>query len=150
MTKTAFLTAKLFFGAGFDVIHACNPPDLFCLIAAPYRLLGRRFVFDQHDLTPEIFKVQFEGRLNWVYGLLRLFEKATYRLANAVIATNESMRGFARARGPVPLRIERDESMPGVASISQSSRRTHGGAEFSAPLESSFRISGTSRAARAA
>jgi glycosyl transferase family 1/glycosyl transferase family 4 len=59
MTQTARLTWKVFRGAGFDVIHACNPPDLFWLIAAPYCMLGRRFVFDQHDLSPEIFKVQF-------------------------------------------------------------------------------------------
>src|ERR1051326_2927431 len=63
MTRTALLTARIHFGAGFDVIHACNPPDLFCLIAAPYKLLGRRFVFDQHDLCPEIFKFQSEGGL---------------------------------------------------------------------------------------
>jgi glycosyltransferase involved in cell wall biosynthesis len=101
MTHTAILTARVFRGAGFDVIHACNPPDLFCLIAAPYRLLGRRFVFDQHDLCPEIFKVQFDGRMKPVYWLLRLLEKATYRLSDAVIATNESMRAMARERGPV-------------------------------------------------
>jgi glycosyltransferase involved in cell wall biosynthesis len=102
MSQTARLTAKVFRGAGFDVIHACNPPDLFCLIAAPYRLLGRRFVFDQHDLSPEIFKVQFDGRMKPIYWLLRLLEKATYRLSDAVIATNESMRAMARERGPVP------------------------------------------------
>jgi glycosyltransferase involved in cell wall biosynthesis len=102
MAQTARLTLKVFRGAEFDVIHACNPPDLFCLIAAPYKLLGRRFVFDQHDLCPEIFKVQFEGRLTPIYWLLRLLEKLTYRLSDAVIATNESMRAMARQRGPVP------------------------------------------------
>jgi glycosyltransferase involved in cell wall biosynthesis len=142
MTQTARLTWKVFRGAGFDVIHACNPPDLFWFIAAPYCLLGRRFVFDQHDLSPEIFKVQFArsieiteapapspcppppalgeagtraagggwgpaatchlSPLAWpVYWLLRLLEKATYRLSHAVIATNETMRAIARERGPV-------------------------------------------------
>jgi glycosyltransferase involved in cell wall biosynthesis len=102
MAQTARLAARVFVGPGFDAIHACNPPDLFCLIAAPYRLLGRRFVFDQHDLSPEIFKVQFAGRMAPVYWVLRLLEKATYRLSDAVIATNETMRAIARERGPVP------------------------------------------------
>ncbi len=117
MTQTARLTWKVYRTTGFDAIHACNPPDLFCLIAAPYRLLGSRFVFDQHDLSPEVFKVQFATRIELkeagatchlpplarpIYGVLRLLEKATYRLADAVIATNETMRGIARERGPVP------------------------------------------------
>jgi glycosyltransferase involved in cell wall biosynthesis len=126
MAQTARLTWKVFRSTGFDAIHACNPPDLFCLIAAPYCLLGRRFVFDQHDLSPEVFKVQFATRIELadaerlqpgqlpsvtchlppvarpIYGLLRLLEKATYRLSDAVIATNETMRAIARERGPVP------------------------------------------------
>lgn len=102
MAQTARLARRVFRGAGVDVIHACNPPDLFCLIAAPYRLRGVRFVFDQHDLSPETFRVQFDGRLMPVYWLLRALEKMTYRLSDAVIATNASVRAIARQRGPVP------------------------------------------------
>src|SRR5215203_5201847 len=45
---------------GFDVVHAHNPPDLFVLIGAFYKLFGKRFIFDQHDLTPEMFDALFK------------------------------------------------------------------------------------------
>jgi glycosyltransferase involved in cell wall biosynthesis len=98
--RTFFLTVKVLFRDGFDVIHACNPPDTFFLIGLVYRILGKRFIFDQHDLCPEVYLSKFpnnEGRL--AHRLLLLIEKLTYRTAHAVISMNESYRGVALERG---------------------------------------------------
>lgn len=83
---------------GFDVIHACNPPDLIFLVAAPFRLFGKRFVFDHHDLCPELFETKFGGKGLLYKGLL-LVERATFGLARISIATNESYKAIAVARG---------------------------------------------------
>jgi glycosyltransferase involved in cell wall biosynthesis len=86
----------------FDVVHACNPPDLLFLIALTMRRKGTRFLFDHHDLVPELFESRFEGGP----GLLRKvsvgLEKATFRVSDAVISTNESYRRAAIERGGLP------------------------------------------------
>lgn len=84
---------------GFDVIHAANPPDLFFLIGLFYRLLGKKFVFDQHDLAPELFQVKFNGHLKLIYKLQRFLEWCSYRTANLVIVTNSSQARIAIERG---------------------------------------------------
>jgi glycosyltransferase involved in cell wall biosynthesis len=85
-----------------DVVHACNPPDLLFLIALTMRRKGTRFLFDHHDLVPELFESRFEGGP----GLLRKvsvgLEKATFRASDAVISTNESYRRAAIERGGLP------------------------------------------------
>jgi glycosyltransferase involved in cell wall biosynthesis len=84
---------------GFDCIHACNPPDLIFLIGWLYkRLLGKRFLFDHHDLGPELYEVKF-GRRGILWRLLVGCERATFRLADVSIATNESYRSIATGRG---------------------------------------------------
>src|SRR5260221_3419259 len=84
---------------GFDVNHAANPPDLFFLIGLFYRLLGKKFVFDQHDLAPDLFQVKFNGRLKLIYKLQRFLEWCSYRTANLVIVTNSSQARIAIERG---------------------------------------------------
>ena len=84
---------------GFDVIHACNPPDLIFLVAAVFKILfGVRFVFDHHDLCPELFEAKF-GRRGLLYHLMRVLERLTFALADVSIATNESYREVALSRG---------------------------------------------------
>jgi glycosyltransferase involved in cell wall biosynthesis len=99
---TFFLSIKILFREGFDVIHACNPPDTFFLLGVFYKLLGKKFVFDQHDLCPEVYQARFGSakRRLLIKGLLFL-EKLTYRTANLVIATNESYKKIAAERGKV-------------------------------------------------
>ncbi len=99
---TFFLSIKILFKEGFDVIHACNPPDTFFLLGAFYKVLGKKFVFDQHDLCPEVYQARFGSakRRLLIKGLLFL-EKLTYRTANLVIATNESYKKIAVERGKV-------------------------------------------------
>lgn len=83
---------------GFDVLHAANPPDLFYLIAAPFLLLQKKFVFDQHDLCPELFEAK-SGKTAILGRLLLFAERCSYKLADLVIVTNESAYGIALVRG---------------------------------------------------
>lgn len=85
---------------GVDVVHAANPPDTLFVIGAVFRLLGKRFVFDHHDLAPEVYLSRFrEPRRGFVYKILKLMERASYAAANVVIATNESYRRRAIDEG---------------------------------------------------
>ncbi|SDF16651.1 glycosyltransferase family 4 protein [Limimaricola pyoseonensis] len=94
----ARLALKVLRRHGFDTIQACNPPDLIFLVAWPFKLLGKRFVFDHHDIMPELFEAKF-GKRGWLWRLTRAFERLTFRAADVVISTNESYREIARARG---------------------------------------------------
>ncbi len=98
--KLAFRVARR---EGFDAIHACNPPDTFFLIGLIFKLLRRsKFVFDQHDLCPELYLSRFGGRRSINFGLLRVLEWLTYRSANMVIATNLSYKEHASTIGGFP------------------------------------------------
>ena len=55
----------------FDVVHACNPPDLLFLVALPFKLRGAKFIFDHHDLVPELFESRFGRTLRSVAALRR-------------------------------------------------------------------------------
>ena len=83
---------------GFDVIHACNPPDLFFLIGACFKPLGKRFVFDHHDLGPELYEAKF-CRRDFFYRLMLRLESWTFRTSDMSIATNDSYRRIAIERG---------------------------------------------------
>jgi glycosyltransferase involved in cell wall biosynthesis len=84
---------------GFDVIHACNPPDLIFLVALVFKLFGNKgFLFDQHDVNPEFFESKF-GRRGLFWKLLVLAERLSFKLADVSIATNESYRQIAVGRG---------------------------------------------------
>lgn len=86
---------------GFDCIQACNPPDLWFLIALFYKAFCRiRFVFDHHDVCPELYLSRFGGSKGGIgYKVMLLLEKATFRTADAVISTNESYKTIAIKRG---------------------------------------------------
>lgn len=89
---------KVYCERDFSIIQACNPPDLIFLVALPFRLLGKRFIFDQHDLAPELFVTKF-GRKGAFYRLLRLCEWLSYKSANFVISANDTFRELAIDRG---------------------------------------------------
>lgn len=93
------LTLRIASTTGFDAIHACNPPDLIFLVAAPFKLFGKRFLFDQHDLCPELYEAKSGHRSGVFKALLRLAERATFGLADVVISTNQSYRRIALTRG---------------------------------------------------
>jgi glycosyltransferase involved in cell wall biosynthesis len=103
MAASFVLSVLVFFSHGFDVVHAHNPPDMFVFIAAFYKLFGKRFVFDHHDLAPEMYQARFPGGgSRIVYDVLVLLEKITCCLADHVIATNESYKRMEMERGGVP------------------------------------------------
>jgi glycosyltransferase involved in cell wall biosynthesis len=92
-------TVQVAVDGGFDVIQACNPPDIFVTVAAPFKLVAKRFVYDQHDLCPELYASRFGRPAGWLYHGLRLFERVTYLAADHVIVTNDSYRRVAMSRG---------------------------------------------------
>jgi glycosyltransferase involved in cell wall biosynthesis len=102
LTASASLAWRAYRRHRFQVIHGCNPPDLFFLIAWLFRPVGVRYVFDQHDLSPETFRVQFGERRRFIYRVLRLLEYLTYVSADLVVATNESIRRIAIQRAGLP------------------------------------------------
>jgi glycosyltransferase involved in cell wall biosynthesis len=82
-----------------DVVHACNPPDLLFLPALWLKRRGARFVFDQHDLVPELYLSRFGRGKDLLYRAVCALERLTYRAADVVLATNESYRDVALRRG---------------------------------------------------
>ena len=103
MAATLLTSLEVFWREGFDVIHAANPPDTFVFIAAMYRLLGKRFIYDHHDLAPEMYEARFGVRSGGlVYRTLVLLERLSCRLADGVIATNQSYKAIEMQRGGVP------------------------------------------------
>jgi glycosyltransferase involved in cell wall biosynthesis len=94
-----FLAFRVLRRHGFDAIHACNPPDLIFLVGGFFKLFARkRFIFDHHDINPELYEAKF-GRRDFFYRLMVLFERLTFRTADVSIATNESYKRIAIERG---------------------------------------------------
>ncbi len=93
------LSLKVLVTRGFDALQVCNPPDTLFVIGAFYKyLFGKRFIFDHHDISPELFEAKF-GRRGIFWRLLVLLERCTFKVADYSIATNESFRSLAIERG---------------------------------------------------
>jgi glycosyltransferase involved in cell wall biosynthesis len=93
-----WLSLKVLFGRGFDIIHACNPPDTIFLLGSFYKLFGKKFLFDHHDINPELYEAKF-GKKGWGRKLLIALERMSFSTADLVISTNESYRQIAIDRG---------------------------------------------------
>ncbi len=92
MVMACLLTLRAAFGPGFDVVHAHNPPDLYFLIGAVGRLFGRKFVYDHHDLAPELYLDKFGGGRGAVFTVLNTLRGLSCRVAHRVLVVNESCR----------------------------------------------------------
>ena len=92
------LSWKVYFKNKFHVIHGCNPPDLIFITALFFKLLGVKYVFDHHDINPELYISKFEKK-GFFYKLMIFFEKVTFKIANYSIATNDSYKKIAIERG---------------------------------------------------
>jgi glycosyltransferase involved in cell wall biosynthesis len=101
LVRTFLLAWRVLLTRGFDVVHACNPPDLLFLIGGFFKLFGKRFVFDHHDLGPELYEAKF-GRRDFLHRVMLKLEHWTFRTADVSIATNESYRRIAIGRGCMP------------------------------------------------
>ena len=109
---TAWLTLKARRRGRFHALQACNPPDIFWPIALALRVADKtRFVFDHHDLCPELFLSRFPDGRSLPYLALRWLERRTHRVADKVLATNESYRRIA---------IERSGKLPGDVTVVRS------------------------------
>ncbi|MEO1694051.1 MAG: glycosyltransferase family 4 protein [Pseudomonadota bacterium] len=93
------LSIRAYFKVGFDTVQACNPPDLIFIVAAFWKyLFGKPFIFDHHDINPELYEAKFAKR-GFFYRLLCIFERTTFAMADASIATNATFRDIAINRG---------------------------------------------------
>ncbi|WP_373851956.1 glycosyltransferase family 4 protein [Bradyrhizobium sp.] len=112
------LSVKVLATRGFDVIHACNPPDLIFIVGAFHKFLfGKSFVFDQHDVNPELYEAKF-GRRGFLWRVMVLLERVTFALSDVSIATNQSYRTVAIERGRMsPDRVFVVRSAPNVSRV---------------------------------
>lgn len=94
------LTWRILLTQGFDIIQGCNPPDNIFLVALPFKLLGKKYIFDQHDISPEVFEAKF-GRRGLLHRILLFLEWCSFQTADVVLVTNESFRKIAEERGKV-------------------------------------------------
>jgi glycosyltransferase involved in cell wall biosynthesis len=93
------LSVRAYFKVGFDVVQACNPPDLIFVIGGFWKyLFGKRFIFDHHDINPELFEAKFNKR-GFFHSMLQRLEKLTFAVADVSIATNETFKQIAVERG---------------------------------------------------
>lgn len=116
LAHTARLAVRVRRAGRVDVVQACNPPDLLFLVALLLRPFGARFVFDHHDLVPELFESRFPGGGRPLYWATRLLERLTFAAAAGSIATNESYRQIAIERGGMdPDRVRVVRSAPDLS-----------------------------------
>jgi glycosyltransferase involved in cell wall biosynthesis len=100
---TFLLSGFVLLREGFDVVHAHNPPDTLVFVAALHKAFGKRFVYDHHDLSPEMYRARFGARSKRiVYRALAQLERLSCRLADRIIATNQSYAQVEMRRGGVP------------------------------------------------
>jgi glycosyltransferase involved in cell wall biosynthesis len=92
------LTCKIAYKHGFDAIHACNPPDNIYLVGGFFKWFGKKFLFDHHDINPELYEAKF-GKKGLCYRLITYWERGTFKTADVTIATNESYKKIAVERG---------------------------------------------------
>ncbi len=116
---TIRLLGELFSGRA-HAVQVCNPPDVYFPLALIWRALGRPWVFDHHDLCPEIYAARAGGSANkLVFRALVMLEWLTLRTATAVIATNESFRKNAVRRGVPPEKVTVVRNGPATNEISR-------------------------------
>ena len=103
LAATFLMSLVVWVRHGFGLIHAANPPDTAVFIALFYKLFGKKFIYDHHDLAPEAYLYRFNREGNKVvYRMLIWLEKMSCRFADHVIATNESYKMIEMERGNVP------------------------------------------------
>ncbi len=121
-----WLSARIFLKKRFQVIHGCNPPDLIFITALFFKPFGVKYVFDHHDINPELYLAKF-GRKDFFYRCMLFFERLTFRVADYSIATNESYRKIAIDRGGMPAdRVQVVRSGPSLKRL----KLTSGNADY--------------------
>jgi glycosyltransferase involved in cell wall biosynthesis len=117
LTATLWLTTRAYVRTRFRILQACNPPDLLFLVGLVFKFAGVRFIFDHHDLNPELYDAKFRRR-DLFYRVLCLAERLTFRTAAVSIATNDSYREIALTRGHMtPERVFVVRSVPELGMV---------------------------------
>lgn len=93
------LARKVYREVGFDVIHGCNPPDNIYMVSLPFRRKGVDYVFDHHDICPELYEAKFGKKTGLLYRSQLWLERNTYSHCKFAFVTNESYRQIALTRG---------------------------------------------------
>lgn len=93
------LAKKIYKEIGFDVIHGCNPPDDIYMVAKKFKKYGVKYVFDHHDICPELFEAKFGRKKGLLYKSQLWLEKQTYKHCTFAFVTNESYKKIAIKRG---------------------------------------------------
>ena len=96
-----FLAIRIFIKKPFHIIHAANPPDNIFIVALFFKLWGVSYIFDHHDLAPELYLIRFAEKKDILYKILLLHEKISCKLADAIISTNESYKRIVASRHSV-------------------------------------------------
>jgi glycosyltransferase involved in cell wall biosynthesis len=97
--RAAFLSVRIFITDPFDAVQVSGTPDIYFAIGAPFKLLGRRLVLDQRDLSPELYQLRYGIHGGIVFRLLCWLERESYRVADHVITVNRTLEDVAYARG---------------------------------------------------
>lgn len=113
LVVAALLLARAFVTRGFDVIQMSSTPDIYFFVTAPFRLLGKKVVFDWKDPSPELYQARY-GEGGMVLQALRRLERASFGVAHRTLVVNESLRVFAMTRGGV---AEQDVTIVGNGPI---------------------------------
>jgi glycosyltransferase involved in cell wall biosynthesis len=113
-----YLVLKVFTHTRFRVLQGCNPPDTIFLIGLLLKPFGVRFIFDHHDLSPELFEAKF-GKSNWLLSAFTRFaEKCSFKVADVSIATNDAFKEVAVTRGGKhPDRVFVVRNCPDIANL---------------------------------
>jgi glycosyltransferase involved in cell wall biosynthesis len=101
-TIASFLISfYVFVKHGFDAVHTHNPPDTLSMIGIFYKVLGKKYVFDHHDLSPELYLTRVSAKRDLIYRGLMFFERLSCRFSDIIISTNESYRQIEVSRHSV-------------------------------------------------
>ena len=101
LVMAAWAVLRIFVRQGFDVLQVSSTPDIYFTLAAPYRLLGRRVIFDFKDLSPETYQARYGRTDGFFYRTLLWMERASLRTADHVLVVNDALREIAQQRGGV-------------------------------------------------
>jgi len=118
----------IFVRRGFQVIQGCNPPDDIFLVALPFKVFGVKYIFDHHDVNPELYLAKY-GKKDLFYKIQVWLEKLTFRWSDVVMSTNNSYREIAMARGGLPgadVFVVRNGPRETFKAVPPNSARKHG------------------------
>jgi glycosyltransferase involved in cell wall biosynthesis len=116
------LSLRIFKKKPFQIIHGANPPDHLFSLALFYKLYGVRFIFDHHDLSPELYLAKFSRSKDIIYSTLNLFEKISCKLADAIISSNDTYKKIVIKRhgiNPARVFVVRNDPKPDTFAVQE-------------------------------